>query len=274
MIKQKYEIALPTQQEKMIISGWGEAVLNDTIVEKIIYINDGLNIPGYIAYPRRPGSFPGVIWNRGGYGMRGCIDDFTAKGVLGELASWGYCVFASMYRGSSLGEGTDELGGGDLTDVFCLMDLADTLAPVTAGKWGVEGWSRGGFMSLLALLQRPVFTTAILTAAITDFQRYYSVDGKKDSAVLKAKGIDIQAVMQRSPLQMAENLPQTTKYLVIHGAVDDTVSPEHSIALTSRLLNKGACVRSVILENGDHFLKKQREETRRLREYWYTTFLK
>lgn len=41
---------------------------------------------------------PCIIWNRGGTKERGLIDNFTAKGMFGQLASWGFVVFASMYR--------------------------------------------------------------------------------------------------------------------------------------------------------------------------------
>ena len=99
-ILNKEEIRLIDSQNKMIASGWGQDVLDNTITEKITYLSNGLKVKGYISYPADGSKkYPCVIWNRGGIGNKGAIDSFTARGIYGQLASWGYVVLATQYRG-------------------------------------------------------------------------------------------------------------------------------------------------------------------------------
>jgi dipeptidyl aminopeptidase/acylaminoacyl peptidase len=101
LIIERDKIELTDSQSRMINSGWGEGIINSTIVEKITYLSNGLKVKGYVAYPGDTSKkYPCIIWNRGGIGDRGVIDSFTARGLFGQLASWGYVVFASQYRGN------------------------------------------------------------------------------------------------------------------------------------------------------------------------------
>ncbi|MDZ7626696.1 MAG: prolyl oligopeptidase family serine peptidase [Ignavibacteriaceae bacterium] len=151
-ILEREEIILTQSQNKMIASGWGQEVLDNTVTEKITYLSDGLKVKGYISYPQKSDKkYPCVIWNRGGIGNKGAIDAFTARGIFGQLSSWGYVVFATQYRGNDGGEGQDEFGGDDVDDVLNLIPLADEIENADTTKWGIEGWSRGGMMTYLAL---------------------------------------------------------------------------------------------------------------------------
>ena len=152
LIIERNKIELNASQDSMINSGWGEGIIKNTIVEKITYLSDGLKVKGYVAYPKDTSKkYPRIIWNRGGIGNRGLIDSFTARGLFGQLASWGYVVFASQYRGNDGGEGKDEFGGNDLNDVLNLTSLAKEFEFADDNRWGIEGWSRGGMMTYLAL---------------------------------------------------------------------------------------------------------------------------
>ena len=105
----EHEIHLSETHAKMIVSGWGKDAFENSIVERITYLSDlpanragGLKVKGYIAYPKdNSKKYPCIIWCRGGIGNKGAIDTFTARGIFGQLASWGYCVFASQYRGNA-----------------------------------------------------------------------------------------------------------------------------------------------------------------------------
>ena len=112
MIISEEELSLSDIQKKLVISGWGSEVYENTIVKKIFYESDGLSVQGYFASPvNLQNKLPLIIWNRGGYGNDGKIDDFLAKGMFGEIASWGYTVLASNYREK------DEFGGSDVNDI-------------------------------------------------------------------------------------------------------------------------------------------------------------
>ena len=163
VILERKEIALSQAQNKMIASGWAQEVLDNTIAEKIAYLSDGLKVRGYISYPiDKSKKYPCVIWNRGGIGNKGAIDSFTARGLFGQIASWGYVVFATQYRGNDGGEGHDEFGGDDVDDVLNLIPLADEIENADTTKWGIEGWSRGGMMTYLALTRTIIFKSDII----------------------------------------------------------------------------------------------------------------
>lgn len=165
------KISLSSIQQKMIASGWGENVIESTVVESITYISDGLKINGYIAYPKnQEKKYPCIIWCRGGIGNAGAIDEFNARGIFGQIASWGYVVFASQYRGNAGSEGTDEFGGDDINDVLDLIPLADEIECADNTIWGIEGWSRGGMMTYLTLIRTDIFKAAITIGGIANFR--------------------------------------------------------------------------------------------------------
>ena len=74
--------------------------LEEVVVEKIIYSSDGLKITGYLAYPVLPDSLPVIIYNRGGNREFGALNPRKIAFILAKLASSGYVVIGSQYRGT------------------------------------------------------------------------------------------------------------------------------------------------------------------------------
>ncbi len=271
------EIILNETQNKMIESGWGEEVLKNSTVEKITYLSDGLKVKGYLAYPKSVESnqkFPCVIWNRGGYLNKGAIDHFTAKGMFGQIASWGFVVFASQYRGNAGGEGTENLGGDDVNDILNLIPLADELNFSDKTKWGIEGWSRGGMMTLLTLKQNHNFKCAILSGAISSLKQ--NADDhpelkKSYKEIIGTKNFNSE-LEKRSAINFVKDLPDIP-YLIMHGGADKTISPLQSIELAKKFSELSYKYRLVIFEDGDHFLKNYRKEVDDIRKYWFKKYL-
>jgi dipeptidyl aminopeptidase/acylaminoacyl peptidase len=280
MIIEREIIQLSSQQEGMILSGWGEEVIQKSVVEKITYLSDGLKVKGYIAYPNNSvEKYPCVIWCRGGIGNAGAIDKFNARGIFGQIASWGYCVFASQYRGNDGGEGYDNFGGDDLNDVLNLIPLADEIPFADKNNWGIEGWSRGGMMTYLTLTKTDIFKAAIILGGIANlrcnsseskFMRrlYEHTMGKYDTAEF------FDRCESRSIINSPEKLSEKTPILIIHGNSDDRVLPHDSIDLSYKLLELKRNFRLLMLEGGDHFLKSHRKEVDKLRKEWLDKWLK
>ncbi len=269
------KITLNNSQTKMVISGWGEESFNNSTIEKITYLSDGLKVKGFIAYPNdQTKKYPCVIWNRGGAGNRGAIDEFTARGIFGQLASWGYVVFTSQYRGNAGGEGKDELGGSDVNDILNLVPLADEIDCADNSKWGIEGWSRGGMMTYIALTKQNNFKCAILVGAISNAGQ----NSDENSAMQKAyEGYfnpeDIEKKLrERSAVNFYKKLPPIP-YLIMHGGKDEIISPNQSIEMASRFGKLNYEYRLVIFEDGDHYLKTHRKEVDALRRMWYEKYL-
>jgi dipeptidyl aminopeptidase/acylaminoacyl peptidase len=275
-ILQRQIIQLNQQQSKMIKNGWGEEVLEKSIVEKITYLSDGLKINGYIAFPKDgPQKYPCIIWNRGGSMEEGAIDSFTARGIYGQLASWGYVVFASQYRGNAGSEGKEQLGGDDVNDILNLIPLAEEIPQADKKTWGIEGWSRGGMMTYLALAKNPNFKCAVLSGAISDLKQFMDSRAEKIDTYKDLIG-DLnfeEELKKRSAINFAGTLPKIP-YLLLHGGKDKAVHPYQTIEMAKKMYNLNIPYRLVILEEGDHFLKNHRKEVDRLRKFWFDKYLK
>jgi dipeptidyl aminopeptidase/acylaminoacyl peptidase len=278
-ILERSRIELGDQQNKMIKSGWGEDTLNNSVVEKMTYSSDGLKVNGYLAYPTDTSqNYPCVIWNRGGIGEKGAIDTFTARGLFGQIASWGYVVFASQYRGNAGGEGKDEFGGDDLNDVLNLLPLAEEIEFADKKKWGIEGWSRGGMMTYLTLTKKNIFKCAVITGGIANLgcssdeskfmRRLYEITmgiyGNEDFK---------QKCESRSIVNFPDKLSKTTPMLILHGTADTRVLPHDSLDLSYHLIKYEIPFRLVMLEGGDHFMRKHRKEVDEMRKVWYGKYL-
>ena len=275
-IIERVKIELIESQTKMLISGWGKDVYENTVVEKIAYLSDGLKIKGYLAYPRenKGKKFPCIIWNRGGYENKGAIDKFSARGMYGLIASWGYVVFASQYRGNAGSEGKEELGGNDVNDILNLIPLADELPFADKNKWGIEGWSRGGMMTYLTLLKNSNFRCAVLVGAISDFKDYVVTSDNRNSIYKKIIGEENfeKKLELRTIINIADKLPDIP-YLLMHGRSDETVPVEQTIELAKRFDDLNFTYQLKLFEEGDHYLKKHRKEVDELRRMWFDKYL-
>jgi dipeptidyl aminopeptidase/acylaminoacyl peptidase len=273
-------ISLTNQQNKMIVSGWGIEILESTVVEKITYLSDGLKVKGYIAYPSDASrKYPSIIWCRGGYGNAGAIDKFTARGMFGQIASWGYCVFASQYRGNDGSDGHDDFGGDDVNDVLNLITLADEIPQADKNNWAIEGWSRGGMMTYLTLTRTNLFKAAIVIGGIANLR--CNAEESKFMRRLFEHSLGNYTEEQfkkrceeRSIVNFPEKLAKETPLLLIHGNNDDRVLPHDSLDLSYKLLEQKIPFRLVMLEGGDHFLKSHRKEVDELRRMWFNRYLK
>jgi len=286
LITERNKIELTDSQNSMVNSGWGEETIKKTIVEKITYLSDGLKIKGFLAYPKNTSKkYPCIIWNRGGIGDRGVIDSFTARGLFGQLASWGYVVFASQYRGNDGGEGKDEFGGNDINDVLNLTPLAKEFEFANDDRWGIEGWSRGGMMTYLALTKKdhPAypedgFKCAVITGGIANLRcnsdespfmrRLYEVTMGPHNDDEFNKKCEL-----RSIINFPEKLSKTTPMLIFHGTADTRVLPHDSLDLSYHLIKHNIPFRLIMLEGGDHFMRKHRKEADEMRRKWYEKYL-
>lgn len=270
-------IGLNDSQNKMLISGWGKDVFENTIVEKITYLSDGLKIKGYLAYPKdnENKKFPCIIWNRGGYENKGAIDKFSARGMYGLIASWGYVVFASQYRGNAGSEGKEELGGSDVNDILNLIPLADEIPFADKDKWGMEGWSRGGMMTYLTLMRNSNFKCAVLVGAISNLKDYVLTSDNRNSIYKKIIGEDNfeKKLEERTIINFVEKLPRIP-YLLMHGKSDETIPVEQTIEIAKKFDELNFNYEIKLFEEGDHYLKKHRKEVDALRRRWFDKYLK
>lgn len=277
MLIERNEVILTESQSKLIKSGWGNESVENTLTEKITYLSDGLKIQGFFSHPKSPGKYSSIIWCRGGYGKKGALDDFTASGILGQFASWGYAVFASEYRGGSGGEGKDEFGGSDLNDILNILRLAEEFPEADTNNWGIEGWSRGGMMTYLALTRTDIFKAASVIGGIANLKC-----NSDESPFMKQIYSEIMAendywddfCKSRSIVSFPHKLNPDTPILIIHGNKDTRVLPHDSLDLSNKLLQLKHPHRLILFENGDHFLRSHKSEVDEMRRKWFEKYLK
>lgn len=274
MILSEEELNLSKNQLRYIISGWGNDAVNNTVVKRILYESDKIKVRGFIAHPKNiTQKFPLIIWNRGGSRREGRIDDFLAKGIYGEIASWGYAVLTSEYREE------EEFGGKDVNDVLNLILLADEISFCDTKKIGMEGWSRGGMMAYKVLTKTDRIICAVIISGLADLFRseknrsdlskvYRKIFGSEDEAEFTER------MKERSAVYFADKINKNTKMLMIHGTSDKEISYQDSVDMYKKLTSNGIECELKLIDGGDHYLKKYRKEINKYRRDWFDKFLK
>ena len=254
-----------------------------TTVERVTYLSGGHEVFGYLATPAGPGPFPVVVRLRGGNRSFGAYSPERAVSSLGQLAEWGYLAIAPQYRGATdpeEGHSADEFGGAEVDDIFSMIDLLPELEPAAdTSRIGLDGWSRGGMMALLALRRSSRFRAAVLVGSLSDLERmaadrpvmlgvYEDLFGTPDSTEFRRR------VRERSGVRWPDELAAETPILILHGGADWRVSPRQSLDLAAGLQQAGRFYRIVVVEGADHSLSDASEERDTERRAWFDRWVR
>jgi len=152
-----------------------------------------------------------------------------------------YIVFTLDNRGSAnrgfAFESVIHRTAGDegMEDQLIGVDYLKSLPYVDADRIAVHGWSYGGFMTSSLLLRHPkVFTTGVAGGPVTDWKFYEAMYGERymDTPQENPEGYANSRIGK-----YIENLEG--KLLLIHGSVDPTVVPQHSMEVLKEAVEKG-----------------------------------
>lgn len=119
------------------------------------------------------------------------------------------------------------LGVAEIEDQLTGVDYLKSLDFVDSNRIAVNGWSFGGFMTTSLMLRNPgVFTTAVAGGPVTDWKYYEVMYGERymDTPQENPEGYEKAKVHN-----YIKNLDG--KLLLIHGSIDPTVVPQHSMTL-------------------------------------------
>jgi dipeptidyl-peptidase-4 len=116
-----------------------------------------------------------------------------------------------------------------------LLALAEIEPALDLSRVGIRGWSFGGYLAALAVLDRPdVFHAAVAGAPVTEWRFYdtayterYLGNPNDDDAPYEATSLLNRAAQLERPL------------LLIHGLADDNVLAAHTLQMSSALLAAG-----------------------------------
>ncbi len=259
---------------------YDRSILERVTVDKITYISDGLKVKGVIALLKSDGPFPVLLWNRGGHGDRGALDDLTSWLILGSTADWGIAVVGSQYRGNKGGEGEEDWGGKDVDDALNMLTVAEQLPQCDMTRTAIEGASRGGMTTYRALVRDSRFRCAIVHAGVSDIEaiRQYSESFRTYTDRLLADLSETekaQTIRSISAVHFADKLPKTTPLLLMHGTEDKIVPMSQTESLIERLDTYGVPYRYERIEGGGHVALKDGSYKRidELRKEWLERYL-
>lgn len=244
---------------------------------EIMYRSDSRNIRGFLALPPATGEpMPAVVFNRGGSGPQGALNDVSASQFLCLYASWGYVAVASNYRGTGGSEGEEEWGAGDVNDAMNLLPLLHSFSYVDGDRIGLIGGSRGGMMALQMLARTDAFRAAVTFGAPTALYGLPSSAYiyKTMSRYLARNANADEEAKKRSAVEWAGELSTNTPLLLLHGSGDRRVDPEHALLLAAQLQKYRVPYRLVLYENADHVLAGRRKESNAEIRQWLDTYVR
>ncbi|WP_233355998.1 S9 family peptidase [Henriciella aquimarina] len=158
------------------------------------------------------------------------------------LTRQGYIVFRLDNRGmANRGKKFEDViyrrtGGPEVRDQLAGVDWLKSQPFVDADRIAIQGWSYGGYMTLMTILQAPkgTFAAAAAGAPVTDWSLYdtFYTERYMDTPQDNPDGYE-----QSSVFAHAKNL--TTPLLLMHGMADDNVTFDNMTRLMAAFQEMG-----------------------------------
>jgi len=199
------------------------------------------------------------------YGGPGVQRVFNAWGSLFHqyLVQHGYVVFALDNRGSGMrgtkfetaviGPGGGRLAGVEVQDQVRGVEYLRTLPFVDGRRIGIFGWSYGGYMTLMSLMQAPdAFAAGVAGAPVTDWTLY---DTHYTERYLSTPQANPAGYAASNVLSYADRLSRPL--LLVHGMADDNVLFANSTVLMKKLQDLQKPFELMTYPGGKHGLIRQ-----------------
>jgi dipeptidyl aminopeptidase/acylaminoacyl peptidase len=198
----------------------------------------------YLPDPERfPGPRPIVIFAHGAgylrFAFQGWSENYFREHMFHSLLTdRGFVVLGPDFRHSE-GYGRDwrtavyrDMGEPELQDFDDCIAYAAEHFNADPERVGIYGGSYGGFLTLMALFQRPeVYDAGAALRSVTDWRHY---NHGWTSNILDTPDVDPEPFDRCSPISHAENLRGAL--LMLHGLEDDNVVAQDVIRLSQRLI--------------------------------------
>ncbi|MBS3744525.1 MAG: S9 family peptidase [Wenzhouxiangellaceae bacterium] len=186
--------------------------------------------------------YPVFVHVYGGPTSRMVVDRWGRRHLVDQyMARSGYIVFSIDNRGIA-GQGVEfqapahlNLGRVEVEDQLAGVDYLKSLPYVDPERIGVFGWSYGGYMTLMMLMQAPeTFAAGVAVAPVTDWALYDTHYTERYLGMpTDDEGEPTEAYARADVLEYAENLADPL--LLVHGMADDNVLFTHSTLLMQKL---------------------------------------
>jgi dipeptidyl-peptidase-4 len=221
---------------------------------------DGVLLHGALFRPARLPA-PLIVWVYGGPRAQVVQDSWalTADMQAQYLVSHGFAVMRVDNRGSSRRGLTFEAAIARRFGTVEIDDQVDGVRFATSQGWvdgdrvGVTGWSYGGFMTLMCLLQAPdVFRAGVAGAPVSSWDGY-------DSAYTER----YLGMPQDNPDGYREGSATTHaaalrgNLLIVHGMLDENVHFRHTARFLEALAKTRAACDLLLYPSGRHGLRSE-----------------
>ncbi len=174
------------------------------------------------------------------------------------LQQQGYIVFSIDNRGSA-NRGTafefpihEQMSKVEVRDQARGVEHLRTLDFVDPDRIGIYGWSYGGYMTLMAMMQAPeAFSAGVSGAPVTDWRLYdtHYTERYMSTPAGNPDGYDFASVMSHVG-ELAGPL------LLVHGMADDNVLLNHSTLLLRKLQIEKMPFESMLYPNETHSFRE------------------
>ena len=186
--------------------------------------------------------YPVVVFVYGGPHSQVVRDAWGATSLFDHfLASRGFLVWSVDNRGS-FGRGHAwesavfrEMGRRELADQLDGVRYLKTLPFVDGSRLGIWGWSYGGYLTLYALTNSPdIWRCGVAGAPVTDWRFYDTIYTER---YMKMPGENPDGYERAAPRTNAAQL--RAPLLLLHGASDDNVHLQNTLAFIDELIKAG-----------------------------------
>ncbi|MFQ5889085.1 MAG: DPP IV N-terminal domain-containing protein [Gemmatimonadota bacterium] len=203
---------------------------------------DGTPLNAYILKPPDfdPGhAYPLLMYVYGGPGSQRVLDQWSGSRYLWHqmLVQRGILVACVDNRGTG-GRGRDftrqvylRLGQLETADQVAAARELGALPYIDESRIGIWGWSYGGYITLLALLEgEGTFAAGVSVAPVTAWELYDTIYTER---YMRTPAENPDGYRAGTPLTRAAKLESAV--LIVHGTGDDNVHAQHTIRMVEAL---------------------------------------
>jgi len=223
---------------------------------------------------------PALIYNRGGNNIDPSKSDmgltFATMGgasLFDLVIKHNYIIYTSQLSGYGENSGKDEFGGEDLNDILELKDLIDQNEICNSSRIGMLGYSRGGMMSYLSLINSDWLKTIAVVGAPSNLIRNAQERPEMQKVFEETFGGSDNEKKKRSILFNSDKLPKDSNILMLHGETDDRVNYRDSEELAERLKSLNINNKLKLFDEGSHSLIENRGERDNEILEWFNKYL-
>jgi dipeptidyl-peptidase-4 len=219
---------------------------------------ENYSLSGYIIRPFDFDStkkYPLFIYVYGGPESQEVLDEWNRQQAWFQLlAQHGYIVACIDNRGTD-GRGEEfkkltymQLGKYETEDQIAAANYLGSLPYIDKSRIGIFGWSYGGYMSLLCLMNgNGLFKMGIAVAPVTNWRFY---DSAYTERFMRKPQDNPNGYDDNSPLNNVQGLKG--KLLLVHGSADDNVHFQNSMMLVDELVRQNKQFEMQVYPNKNH----------------------